>query len=247
MKAFFYTACAVLAIALANAAGDPTASLPGVVDLTPDNFNSIVNGNKHALVEFYAPWCGHCKHLVPEYTKLGQMVMNDPKLRSKVVVAKVDADAHRSLGQTFGVTGFPTIKFFARGQAATKDNAEDYNSARSADAFLKFLMDKVAADTDLARVEALDPVASKFLTADDKEAVVAEGRALLAGLSGEEKENGELYVRFMEKAITKGVEYFAKEKARLDKMLSTGNVNADKADEMSRKVSVLGAFTEDDE
>lgn len=81
----------------------------------PDTFDAHVNGGRDAIVEFYAPWCGHCKHLTPEFEKLGKAVRGDPALSSRVVIAKVDADAHRSLGERFGVRGFPTIKHFKRG------------------------------------------------------------------------------------------------------------------------------------
>jgi protein disulfide-isomerase A6 len=40
------------------------------------------------------------------------------------VRAQVNADEHRSLGERFGVGGFPTIKFFPRGKEVTKDSAE---------------------------------------------------------------------------------------------------------------------------
>jgi protein disulfide-isomerase A6 len=43
--------------------------------------------------------CGHCKRLVPEYTKLGEAIAADPKLKNRVLIAKVDADAHRELGE----------------------------------------------------------------------------------------------------------------------------------------------------
>ena len=36
-----------------------------VLDLTPDTFDGVVDGSKYALVEFFAPWCGHCKNLAP--------------------------------------------------------------------------------------------------------------------------------------------------------------------------------------
>lgn len=45
-----------------------------------------------------AAGCGHCKRLVPEYTKLGEKIAADPKLKNRVLIAKVDADAHRELG-----------------------------------------------------------------------------------------------------------------------------------------------------
>ena len=65
--------------------------------------------------------CGHCKRLVPEFKKLGAAVAKDPKLKNRVVVAKVDADKHRELGERFGVRGFPTLKWFSRGNIINPD------------------------------------------------------------------------------------------------------------------------------
>lgn len=45
-------------------------SSSAVVDLTPSNFDKLVtNSDDVWIVEFYAPWCGHCNNLVPEYQK----------------------------------------------------------------------------------------------------------------------------------------------------------------------------------
>lgn len=59
---------------------------------------------------------GHCKRMVPELKALGAAVASDPALASRVVIGKVDADKHRELGTRFGVSGFPTIKWFTRGE-----------------------------------------------------------------------------------------------------------------------------------
>ncbi|RYE82621.1 MAG: hypothetical protein EOO65_05225 [Methanosarcinales archaeon] len=83
-----------------------------VVDLTSANFDAIMaDSSKHRLVEFYAPWCGHCKALAPVYEKVASAFEGE----SNVVVAKVDADKYRDLGSRFKVEGFPTIKYFPAG------------------------------------------------------------------------------------------------------------------------------------
>jgi len=98
-----------------------------VIDLTPSNFDKqVTNGEGVWIVEFYAPWCGHCKNLVPDYKKAAKA------LKGIVKVGAVNADEHRSLGGQFGVQGFPTIKIFG----ANKKKPEDYNGQRTAQGFV---------------------------------------------------------------------------------------------------------------
>jgi protein disulfide-isomerase A6 len=105
-----------------------------VLELTPEDFDQVVDGSKPAFVEFYAPWCGHCKNLAPEYE-----VVADAFASSKdVVIAKVDADQHKSLGERFDVHGFPTLKFFPKGSTTP----EAYEGGRSADDIVGFINNK---------------------------------------------------------------------------------------------------------
>ena len=55
------------------------------------NFDEIVNDpSKDVLLEFYAPWCGHCKALAPKYDELGEKLKDNPS----IVIAKIDATAN---------------------------------------------------------------------------------------------------------------------------------------------------------
>jgi len=91
-----------------------------VLELTPDDFDKVVDGSKPAFVEFYAPWCGHCKNLAPEYELVG-----DAFSSKDAIIAKVDADQHRSLGERFDVHGFPTLNSFQRVQLLLKHMKEE--------------------------------------------------------------------------------------------------------------------------
>ena len=87
--------------------------------MTGGNFDEVVmDKSKNVLVEFYAPWCGHCKQFAPEYEKIAQTLKeNDPP----IPVAKVDATKASSLASKFEVSGYPTIKILKKGEAVEYD------------------------------------------------------------------------------------------------------------------------------
>eukprot|EP00730_Choanoeca_flexa_P004599 TRINITY_DN11745_c0_g3_i1.p1 TRINITY_DN11745_c0_g3~~TRINITY_DN11745_c0_g3_i1.p1 ORF type:complete len:351 (+),score=107.48 TRINITY_DN11745_c0_g3_i1:1097-2149(+) len=141
-----------------------------VVDLTPDNFDDVVNGDKPAFVEFYAPWCGHCKSLAPKWEELADAYSSV----KDVVIAKVDASEHRDLGSRYGVTGFPTLKFFPKGST----DPDDYSGARETDDLAKFVEDKTGYRARIKRaasfVKALDPSNFDSIALDEGKDVLVE-------------------------------------------------------------------------
>merc|ERR1712048_1138684 len=232
--------CAVGLVLFANLAWaqDPSQPIPGVIDLDPTNVKEVLNGMKITIAEFYAPWCGHCKRLTPEYTKLAEMIQNDPMTANFVQVVKADCDKHRSLGEPFSVTGFPTLKILSRGIGIDEaETAFDYSGPRKAEDMFAKPKSLVEQDKKVGRHEELDKLALEFMATDEKEAFLAKVKP-----ETEKHIEGELYYLMMEKIIKKGDGYAAKESARLGRIIQKGSITRTKFADMVLKVNVLDAF-----
>merc|ERR1711981_176538 len=106
----------------------------GVIVGGADNFDDILKTYPYALVEFYAPWCGHCKSLAPEYAKAAQELASN----EDVALVKVDATVEGDLAKEYGVRGYPTLKFFKGDRA----NAMEYGGGRKKDDIVNWLNKK---------------------------------------------------------------------------------------------------------
>ena len=104
------------------------------------NYQDIVmDDSKDVLVEFYAPWCGHCKALAPKYEELGALYQD---YADKVVVAKVDATANDVPDE---IQGFPTIRLFPKG---AKEQPVDYSGDRTVKDLADFIRDSGSFQVD---------------------------------------------------------------------------------------------------
>jgi len=104
-----------------------------VILLDKNSFEKEVLQSKDIwLIEFFAPWCGHCKNFAPEYEKAARA------LKGIFKIGAVDADKEKELAAKYGIQGFPTVKFFG----ITKTNIQDYNSARTSQAIISYMFDR---------------------------------------------------------------------------------------------------------
>ncbi|KAL8201778.1 hypothetical protein R6Q57_010925 [Mikania cordata] len=147
-----------------------------VLTLDHSNFSEIVSKHNFIVVEFYAPWCGHCKHLAPEYEKAASVLStNEPA----IVLAKVDADAeaNKELAGKYEVQGFPTIKILRNGG----EKIQEYNGPREADGIVTYLKKQVG------------PASPEIKTKEDVERLIDDKKIFILGIfpkfSGKEYEN----------------------------------------------------------
>jgi len=219
-----------------------------VVTLDDSNFDAIVkDSSKDVLVEFYAPWCGHCKSLAPIYDKVGQSFIGE----NSVVIAKLDADSHREVAAQYNIQGYPTIKFFPR----NNKDGEEYNGGRSAEDFVNFINSQSGTERSVGggymntagRIDELDQLAIRFLSAEsntEKEAILAEAEHLLTETFIQNHKNFDMakfYTLTMKRQL-KDNNYAINEAARLKRMLDGGRVNAASQAQFYKRININDLF-----
>jgi protein disulfide-isomerase A1 len=151
-----------------------------VLILDDTNIDEALEQYPELLVEFYAPWCGHCKKLAPEYAKAAKKLKaNDPPIR----IAKCDATVATSSASKFGVQGYPTLKYFVN------KNPTEYNGGRTEDTIVSWILKKMGQSIS----KLADAAAVKEFAEANKVAVIFFGNA-----EGDEYKNFETVVKGMD-------------------------------------------------
>ncbi|KAK3142565.1 hypothetical protein QOZ80_4BG0348230 [Eleusine coracana subsp. coracana] len=105
-----------------------------VLTLDASNFSEVVAKQQFIVVKFYAPWCGHCKELAPEFEKAASILKkHDPPL----ILAKVDAydEKNKELKEKYEVHSYPNIKIIKNGG----NSVRSYSGPRDADGIVEYL------------------------------------------------------------------------------------------------------------
>ncbi|KAK7270383.1 hypothetical protein RIF29_23477 [Crotalaria pallida] len=121
-------------------ANEPLTVDGKVLVLDESNFESAISSFDHILVDFYAPWCGHCKRLSPELDAVAPVLA---ALKNPIVIGKVDADKFTRLAKKYDVDAYPTILLFNHGVPT------EYRGPRKAELLARYLKKFAASDVSI--------------------------------------------------------------------------------------------------
>lgn len=102
----------------------------GVLIITEKNHDYVLEKYPHLLIKLYAPWCGHCKALAPEFEKLAKTLHENSHVAK---LAKIDATVETKLGEKYKIEGYPTLKYIEN------QKVSEYEGPREAEGMLKWL------------------------------------------------------------------------------------------------------------
>jgi len=164
------------------------------------------------------------------------------------VIAKLDADDHKQVATDYGVSGYPTIKFFP------KDNkeGETYNGGRSPQDFVDFINQRAGTERTVGggfseqagRHTELDEIAKEFVASpSSRKSLLERATKVVDSLAEKAKEFAKFYTLTMKRIIEKGEGFAAEEALRLKRLLDSGSINAKNIESFAKRLNIVKQFS----
>jgi len=226
--------------------GNPKKIPSFVVDLEDSNFDEVLSDpTKHVMVEFYAPWCGHCKKLAPTYEKVANTFHKD----KNIIIARVDAIANVKLTTKYLVQEFPTIYFF---EANKRDQYPvTYTSGRDEISFVNYINDKCGTyrvpggglNNGAGRDANIDKMVIKFITSEHpvEKADIKNFIRIFNVDQYKDDKNVQYYYKILE-LCEKDRDFIFKEYERVKKILKNLKVEEQYYDDFKMRLNILEVF-----
>ncbi|ORY41126.1 thioredoxin-like protein [Neocallimastix californiae] len=225
--------------------GKPKKVESFVVDLDESNFDEVVGDPKnHVMVLFYAPWCGHCKKLMPTYEK----VANTFHKEKNIIIARVDCPANDSLNTRYRIGGYPTVYFFEANKR--NENPVSYSEGRDEITFVRYLNEKCGThrlpggglDNSAGRDPEIDKLVRKYILTDHP-VEKSDLRNFIRRFSIDKKDRStQFYFKIVEKIEKNGRDFIFKEYERVKKILAKLKVEEQFYDDFKTRLNILEVF-----
>lgn len=220
-----------------------------IVNLDNNTLPLLTGHHLPALVRFDRDYAYGDK--ADAYKKLAAMAVGAKVLIGTVGISTYGEKMNQDLAEKYGYKPagkdleyadmdkiFPKFRFFP----ANGGEEVDYSGDVTADAMMLFLKKEAKVYFGLlGTLFDFDKLASEFVKASDKDAVMSRAKSAAEAVAASDKEAASYYVKIMEKSKEKG-DWFQKEYERLKQILSGGNVVAEKQDAMKVKMNRLSSF-----
>lgn len=209
-----------------------------MVDLNPVIFDNVLSKKKCTFVTFYAPWCGHCKHFLPQARLAAAAFEPD----TNITIGAVNCEQYKNFcDERFSVSGFPTIKLLKN----PDDEPIPYSGPRTVKGIADFINENCGTERgvdgllndEAGIIPAATDIVQNYLSAlkDSKDTAIYIAKM-------KEIEGADFYVKVIERINAKGLEQLAKDVDTMKGILEARKGSPKSLDGMKRRYNVFLEF-----